>query len=77
MIPEARSSCCNTVKHWLRLGKMKRVRNTHHDISIPVDEPDEFLQAPEAALEAAEKKLGKFILGHCQDKPGTLEHTAS
>uniref|UniRef100_A0A8C7M553 Uncharacterized protein n=1 Tax=Oncorhynchus kisutch TaxID=8019 RepID=A0A8C7M553_ONCKI len=36
---------------------------TYHNIGISIDEFDEFLQAPEAALETAQKELCALVLG--------------
>uniref|UniRef100_A0A8C9WD99 Uncharacterized protein n=1 Tax=Scleropages formosus TaxID=113540 RepID=A0A8C9WD99_SCLFO len=41
----------------------KGVKLSHHDVGVSVEELDEFLQAPEATLQAAQQELGKPILG--------------
>lgn len=37
--------------------------STHHDVGVPVEELDAFLQAPEATLHAGQHEFGKFVLG--------------
>lgn len=42
--------------------------DSHHDVGVPVEEFDEFFQAPEAALEAAQEELGEFVLGGWRER---------
>uniref|UniRef100_A0A663N593 Uncharacterized protein n=1 Tax=Athene cunicularia TaxID=194338 RepID=A0A663N593_ATHCN len=45
-----------------RGAEVGAVDDAHHDVRVSVEEFDEFFQAPEAALQAAQEELGKLII---------------
>uniref|UniRef100_A0A672UYW7 Uncharacterized protein n=1 Tax=Strigops habroptila TaxID=2489341 RepID=A0A672UYW7_STRHB len=46
-----------------RGAEVGAVDASHHDVGVSVEELDELLQAPEAAFEAAQEKLGDLVFG--------------
>lgn len=49
--------------------------DSYHDVCVSIEEFDEFFQAPEAALQAAQEELGKLII--CSWRNATGEHFSS
>lgn len=41
----------------------QRSSSTHHDVGVPVEELDAFLQTPEATLHTGQQEFGKLVLG--------------
>lgn len=41
-------------------------QTTYHNVGVSVEELDEFLQTPEAALQTAQQELGTLIFGSCE-----------
>uniref|UniRef100_A0A3B3X216 Uncharacterized protein n=1 Tax=Poecilia mexicana TaxID=48701 RepID=A0A3B3X216_9TELE len=48
--------------------------DSHHDVGVPVQEFDTFLQTPEAALHAAQQKFSKLILSTWRTGREMVQH---